>query len=151
MTRINIIDPTLLADQHLIAEYRETAMVPAALRRTLKSSRGYSPSRIPRTFTLNAGHVTFFYNKLKYLSDRYDSLICEMKRRGMNPDSGRALDFSGIPECCFGEWTPSKAEQRVVVERISTRLMQRQGWYRYFGKQADVHELIVNMNNYVNV
>ena len=37
MTRINIIPTTELADQHLVAEYRELFMVGSALQRTLKS------------------------------------------------------------------------------------------------------------------
>ncbi len=40
MTRINIIPVSELADQHLIAEYREITMVPAALKRTLRSKVG---------------------------------------------------------------------------------------------------------------
>lgn len=146
MTRINIIDPSLLADQHLKAEYRETAMVPASLKRTLKSNRGYSVARIPKQFTLNTGHVTFFYNKLGYLQKRYDSLIAEMKRRGWEPDAGRTLNFDDIPEHCFGDWTPSRTEQAVVAERISLRLRQKPTWYRYHGKITDVEQLIEQMN-----
>lgn len=149
MTRINIIDPTLLADQHLVAEYRETPMVPAALRRTLRSSRGYSVNRIPKSYTLNTGHVMFFYNKLGYLSKRYDSLIQEMRSRGMNPDDGRVLVMDDLPSHCFGDWTPSKAEQRIVVERIATRLRQRGSWYRYRGQPSDVEELISRMEKFV--
>ena len=37
MTTINIIPVSELTDQHLIAEYREITMVPAALTRTLNS------------------------------------------------------------------------------------------------------------------
>ena len=52
MTRINIIPVSELYDQHLIAEYREITMVPAALDRTLKS-------KIAQQYTLNKGHVYF--------------------------------------------------------------------------------------------
>ena len=34
---------------------------------------------------------SFFYDKGKYLSERYDELIKEMKRREMSPDSLRTL------------------------------------------------------------
>lgn len=149
MTRINIIDPRLLADQHLVAEYRETPMVPAALRRTIKSARGFSRSRIPNTYTLNAGHVTFFYDKLAYLSKRYDSLIVEMKRRGMNPDPGRTLALEELPDECFNDWSPDPSEQMIVAERIGIRLMQRAGWYRYNGQVANVEVLIDNMKQYI--
>ena len=71
MTRINIIPVEELFDQHLIAEYREITMVPAALKRTLKSKKGLDVSRINSKYTLNKGHVYFFYNKGKYLNKRY--------------------------------------------------------------------------------
>ena len=63
MTRINIVEPSELTDQHLIAEYREITMVPGSLKRTLVSKIGYQEKRVPKKFTLNGGHVYFFYNK----------------------------------------------------------------------------------------
>ena len=63
MTRINIIPVQELFDQHLIAEYREITMVPAALNRTINSKAGLKVSKINKPFTLNKGHVYFFYNK----------------------------------------------------------------------------------------
>ena len=53
MTRINIIPVRELYDQHLIAEYREITMIPAALNRTLKSKNGLDKSRISDNYTLN--------------------------------------------------------------------------------------------------
>ena len=53
MTRINIIPPRELYDQHLIAEYREMLMVPASLKRTLASKQGLQLHKIPKTFPLN--------------------------------------------------------------------------------------------------
>ncbi len=57
MTRINVIDPIDLTDQHLMAEYRELPMIMGSLRRSLKSKKGL-PKITPK-YTLNAGHVTF--------------------------------------------------------------------------------------------
>ena len=36
----------------------------------------------PKQFTLNKGHVKFFYDKGKYLSQRYDKLINEISKFG---------------------------------------------------------------------
>ena len=83
MTRINIVEPSELTDQHLIAEYRELFMVAGSLRRTLKSKVGYRESKVPKRYTLNQGHVYFFYNKGKYLHKRYTELRNEMKKRGL--------------------------------------------------------------------
>lgn len=61
MARINVVHPTVLTDQHLMAEYRELTMVMGSLKRSLNSKNGLPP--IPAKYTLNAGHVAFFYNK----------------------------------------------------------------------------------------
>ena len=78
MTRINIVSPHELTDQHLIAEYREIFMVGSALQRSLKS-KSWNPNAIPKRYKLNTGHVKFFYDKGEYLSKRYDQLVDEMK------------------------------------------------------------------------
>ena len=60
MTRINIVPTSELADQHLVAEYRELFMVGSALQRTLKSkNRDKTLSSLPETFTLNTGPVSY--------------------------------------------------------------------------------------------
>ena len=55
----------------------------------LNQKIGKNKKNIPDEFTLNKGHVTFFYNKGMYLDKRYSLLIKEMRRRGMNPDPKR--------------------------------------------------------------
>ena len=70
MTRINTIDVNLLSDQHLMAEYRELPMVHGSLRRTLKSANGFQLSKVSPVYTLNAGHVYFWYNKKKFRNVR---------------------------------------------------------------------------------
>ena len=89
MTRINIVPVEELMDQHLIAEYREITMIPASLARTLSSKNGLDYKKIPKSYTLNKGHVYFFYDKGFYLSKRYKLLVIEMKKRGFKPDSNR--------------------------------------------------------------
>jgi deoxyribonuclease (pyrimidine dimer) len=63
MTRINIIPVEEFMDQHLSAEYRKITMVPASLTRTLLSKTGLDYKKIPKSYTLNKGHVYFFYDK----------------------------------------------------------------------------------------
>ena len=48
MTRINIVEPSELTDQHLIAEYREIFMIAGSLKRTLMSKTGYDKSKVPK-------------------------------------------------------------------------------------------------------
>jgi hypothetical protein len=47
LTRINLINPHELMDQHLIAEYREIRLLCANLVRTLKSKHGFRPEKVP--------------------------------------------------------------------------------------------------------
>ena len=132
MTRINIIPTHELADQHLVAEYRELFMVGSALQRTLKSKNcDKTLSSIPETFTLNTGHVKFFYNKGKYLHKRYLELIYEMKRRGMNPDPERKFKREQWPDELYLDWEPSIKEQLIVRQRLEERIAQKPDWYRW--------------------
>ena len=48
LTRINLVEPSELTDQHLIAEYREIFMVGGSLKRTLVSKSGISLKYIDR-------------------------------------------------------------------------------------------------------
>ena len=132
MTRINIVPLQELADQHLVAEYREMFMVGSALQRTLASkNRDKSLSSIPEKFTLNTGHVKFFYNKGEYLHKRYKQLVSEMKARGMNPDPERKFKREQWPDILYNDWTPSPEEQLIVRQRIQERIDQKPDWYRW--------------------
>ena len=55
-------------------------MVAGSLERTLISKAGYKESKVPTRYTLNKGHL-FFYYKGMYLHKRYDAIIVEMKKR----------------------------------------------------------------------
>ncbi len=130
MTRINIIPPSELTDQHLIAEYREITMVPAALLKTLKSKTGFKNEKIHKTYTLNKGHVYFFYNKGKYLNNRYRELVIEMEKRGFNVDKNRKFPKEAFPEELYNDWKPSLKEQKIIRKRISEKIQQKPNWYR---------------------
>ena len=131
MTRINIIPVGELYDQHLVAEYREITMVPAALNRTLKSKAGIDKSKIASRYTLNTGHVYFFYDKGKYLDKRYSELITEMKLRGFNCDPNRKFPKEiFIDNELYNDWAPTAEDYKIIRIRIDQKLNQRPGWYR---------------------
>ena len=88
MTRINILPVEELTDQHLMAEYREIFMIGSSLQRSLKSEN-WDHKRIPKKFTLNTGHVMFFYDKGKYLYKRYDEIKDELTKRNFKLDKSR--------------------------------------------------------------
>ena len=131
MTRINIIPVSELTDQHLIAEYREITMVPAALTRTLNSKAGFSKNKISTKFTLNTGHVYFFYDKGLYLSKRYNALINEMKRRGFSPDTDRKFPIDIFKNNnLYNDWNPRPHEYIIIRKRIEERIKMKPQWYR---------------------
>jgi len=131
MTRINIVEPSELTDQHLIAEYREITMVPGSLRRTLVSKMGYQENRVSKRYTLNNGHVYFFYNKGLYLYKRYRQLVIEMKRRGFNPDKNRKFPKDiFINNNLYNDWTPTMEDYKVIRQRIEEKIALKPDWYR---------------------
>ena len=131
MTRINIISPDELTDQHLIAEYREITMVPGSLRRTLVSKTGYTESKVPKKYTLNAGHVYFFYNKGKYLYNRYQELISEMKDRGFTPDPDRKFPVNIFKDNgLYNDWMPTLEDYKIIRQRIQEKIDMKPDWYR---------------------
>lgn len=129
MTRVNLIPVEELYDQHLIAEYRELLMVPAALKRSLKSPR-FNEDNLPKNFTLGKGHVSFFYTRGLFLAKRYSMLIKEMRNRGMNPDPNRVFPLNDFPKKYQNDWIASQKDINISRCRINLRLSQKPNWYR---------------------
>lgn len=132
MTRINLVPISELADQHLVAEYREIFMVGSSLQRSLKSPNWRkTKNSLPKDFTLNKGHVKFFYNKGKYLYNRYLDLVEEMKSRGMSPDPNRIFKREQWPDDLFQDWSPTDRDLLIIRERIKEKIQQKPNWYRW--------------------
>lgn len=130
MTRINVIPVEELTDQHLMAEYRELPMVPAIARRS-------DPTKFKPTtqYTLNKGHVMFFYDKKKYLLNRWLSLIEELYRRGYAIDpSARTVHWSALDKFPQTDWHPDSQAVSINMQRIEERINQKPHWYRRYGK-----------------
>ena len=131
MTRINIVPVEKLTDQHLIAEYREITMIPASLSRTLASKNGLNHGKIPKKYTLNKGHVYFFYDKGLYLSKRYDLLKNEMKRRGFKPDKNRKFPKDIFKENgLYNDWKPNAHDYLIIEKRIKAKINLKPQWYK---------------------
>lgn len=135
MTRINLVDPVELTDQHLIAEYREIRLLCANLQRTLKSKHGFQYEKVPSQYTLNKGHVYFFFTKGLYLHKRYESLKQEMRDRNFNPVNDFPVDV--WPEHLYNDWQPNSNDLSVVRDRIDIRISTKPFWYRYRGESLN--------------
>ena len=118
MTRINCIDPDLLSDKHLIAEYRELPRIFNLIR---KAQERKDNATLP-TYRLGAGHVRFFYDKALFLKQRQQSLIDECLKRGFNiqyTDTTKLLD--GIDKVRHNNWIPTEQDQQLNINRINER------------------------------
>lgn len=135
MTRINLVDPSELKDQHLFAEFREIKMVPKSLARSLRA-RGLQgvQAMVPREFTLNTGHVSFFYDKGFYLNRRYLALREELEARGINYDRASLLDPDGVYAAhpgLYNDYKPTPAALAIIRARIAEKIALKPDWYRH--------------------
>lgn len=113
MTRVNCgIPPKELSNKHLIAEHREIKRIPNAI----KNGKAIIKN-IPIEFTLGKGHVKFFYNKLKYLHNRYNKIYKECKNRGFNV-TYFGESFTNLPNELYKNYYPTNKDKKIVIERI---------------------------------
>lgn len=121
MTRINLVSPSTLCDQHLLAEFRELPRIPNALLR--KSVEDLCDLNIPSEYCLGTGHVTFFYNKLMFLTLRYTDLYKECLFRGFNVIGIiPPVPKEGVYRLFYDEWQPSPSDIELNIQRINDRM-----------------------------
>ena len=117
MTRINVgVDPSELNTKMLIAEHREIKRIPNCVR-----SGRFSMVAQPKEFTLNTGHVKFFYDKLGYLRIRYESIYAECQRRNFDVQY-YGESFNGIAEKYMGNYIPTERDRKLILARIALRM-----------------------------
>jgi deoxyribonuclease (pyrimidine dimer) len=159
MTRINVgINPRYLTDTHLLAEHREikrvNALVKALYMRSithyLESPHGPIPVfnfkiEIPSEFTLGKGHVTFFYDKWDYLTERYGVLYQECIKRGFNVTNYSRL----FMECKRyyippkKPWLPRPVDRHLIISRVAERIMLgRMSTYKWYGINISKEEAL---------
>ena len=133
MTRINLgIPPAQLTNKHLIAEHRELKRVPNAV-----AKGKYNLKNVPSEFTLGKGHVSFFYDKLGYLKDRYVDLYNECLVRGFNVQNYEA-SWDGVPQDLMNGYIPTARDIEIIRERIAERLANPIAKQKKNGLQKDV-------------
>ena len=121
MTRINVIPPSELSTKHLVAEYREITRLPGNLNKSLsRKGKPFSLSEIPNEYVLGEGHVKFFYNKMKFLQLRFESLVNEMLARGYNPSHRDSAIFYRS-DYFWQDWTPTQEAIELNRQRIKER------------------------------
>ncbi len=117
MTRINLIPPEELCDQHLLAEFRELTRIPNAVIRGK-----FSLLNQPADYKLGEGHVRFFYDKLEFLSARYCKLYSQCLLRGFNVTSIWPKESLALPSELWKNYTPTPEALALNRARIAERM-----------------------------
>jgi deoxyribonuclease (pyrimidine dimer) len=130
MTRINLINPKDLADQHLIAEYRELPRIFWAVRKKLQQNKKIT---VWEKYKMWTWHVIFFYDKLWFLEKRYNEIIKECKERNFNIKFEN-IDISDIPSIYKKDFKPSEIDKKISLERIQEKLSSKPWFYKKYWK-----------------
>ena len=129
MTRINLVPPEELSNQHLVAEVHELPRIftYAAKLKTLPE--------IPPRYVLGTGHVRFFVNKLYFLAERLTALRNEMRRRGFKVSEMEVKLQFNFPQIL--NWKPSESEIAVNRKRIAEKIAMKPNWYKFYDKMGN--------------
>ena len=126
MVRINLIEPSHLSDQHLLAEWVEIQMLMKSLYNKLQTKSVEEVCKnIPDTYRLGKGHIKFFENKLSYLFTRLNLIHNTMLNRGFNPNKQIIMDLfemlSPYREL-FNGWIAGSNDYLFIIERLRDRI-----------------------------
>lgn len=142
MTRINAnIPPAKLIDQHLLAEYREMVRIPSAVKKYIDSNKKIP--KIPNEFKLGKGHVLYFYDKLKFLHNRFNAIKQELDIRKTANNMSDEMFFN-LPDMYYNDIDKEALDKAdiLVTERIIERINGMNTSPKYFKKDIDVKDAI---------
>lgn len=129
MTRLNVIDPRDLLDEHLQAETREIIRIVNELRNY--PERFCITGNVP--YTLNKGHVKQFRDKLLYVAKRHRRLRLEMISRGLKVNENWRIKrdqlVGNVRLHGMNDWTPDPKAYHLNIERIQERFDLRKKAY----------------------
>ena len=124
MTRINVVPPLILCDEHLLCELREILRIPRDLEKL--SDKGKQPvlSAPGSTYVLGEGHVRFFYDKVRYLEHRYQALLLEAQARGFHATDEWPHHLEW-PERLYNSYVPTKEAILLNLMRITQKFQYK--------------------------
>jgi deoxyribonuclease (pyrimidine dimer) len=126
MTRVNVVPPSELCDQHLLAEHREITRIPNML---LAGKLKYEYNDRPDEYTLGAGHIKFFTNKMRWLWQRYLAVHAECIRRGFAVTDIWPYDEWGCAVLDnWNDWKVTPMALRLNRARIRDRMPANARW-----------------------
>ncbi|MFC2494990.1 MAG: pyrimidine dimer DNA glycosylase/endonuclease V [Candidatus Absconditicoccaceae bacterium] len=131
MTRINLLPPSQLADQHLIAEWRELPRVFGLVKKKLVEKKPILPGV---KYTMGTGHVRFFYDKLLFLQKRHQDLVKEAQKRGFKLSKTEKISLHAFPKVYCQDFIPSEADLAISQQRIQEKLKEKPDFYTFYGE-----------------
>lgn len=132
MTRINLLSASQLADQHLIAEWRELPRVFSIVKKKLDEQK---PILVWKHYTMGTGHVRFFYDKLLFLQKRHQELVKEAVKRGFKLSKTEKISLQAFPKAYCQDFTPSQEDLAISQQRIQEKLSAKPDFYTFYGKK----------------
>jgi len=137
MTRINVVPPAELCDQHLIAEWRELTRVPNGI---ASGKFVIDFVVIPKQYTVRTfdnpaggkGHMKFFFDRLGYLKVRYEAIREELAQRGMPQKSMWPIDFDFKALELWNDYSPTPEAIALNRRRIAEMMPSKA---RYAGER----------------
>lgn len=137
MTRINLIDPEHLTDQHLIAEYRE---LPRIFALALKHNNSGKPMPKVSNYRMGSGHVIFFYDKILFLIDRQQKIINELLNRNFSIMHTEVdAPINDLSDKYLNNWSPSTHEISISKQRLKEKLLMRPTFYKHKSKPVGIN------------
>lgn len=139
MFRINLIPVQELKKELLLSEFYNIPRVFDLIRRQVAAGRRPTDCHIPERYSLDKGHLRFFYDKGQWVMNRYDEVKQEMFRRGLIISSAPNKMISDLPPEWLGDWFPNDDDIRVSLSLVAEKV-GRVNEYQAF--KREVHELI---------
>lgn len=118
MTRVNLIHPEQLCDQHLLAEHREIKRIPNCIYKYAHD--------IPESYRLGPGHVKFFLDKQLFLYKRYKDIYTECLKRGFKVNW--LWPSFQLPQDLWNDHKPTPEAIQLNLDRIIERLPKNARW-----------------------
>lgn len=123
MTRINLVKPQWLCNQHLFAEWREMPRLVGNLHKSMnRVSKPWSDDEIPLDYILGSGHIKFFYDKFEFLHKRHIEITKELLRRDYTLSNSDSNIFMTVPKKYYNDYRPKKSEIIKNIKRIINRM-----------------------------
>lgn len=138
-----MIHPSLLVDAMLLAEYVEIKMF-------AKFVNKYPKGFIPKEYTLNKGHMSFFRDKVEFVYERYKLIVEEMVKREFTLNIENIIETLDLlmNNLCTINWNDYKPTEEAInlnKERIIDRIknpLRRKKLHTYYGKPIKFEEYL---------